>query len=622
MAQPTQGFFLDDFKPKNAVIPPYTNFAPPAMSPTATITINCTDTLAKVSKYIFGTNANVYMSQMVDQPDLLNHIQTLSPNIIRFPGGNLSSVFFWDASKDQLPADVPDTLLDVEGKKYSNYYWFGKNTESWTLSLDNYYKMLEMTSSTGIITVNYSYARYGTGPTPVQTAAHYAAEWVRYDKGRTRYWEIGNENAGTWQAGYRIDTRKNKDGQPEIITGELYGQHFNVFADSMRAAAAEIGTTIHIGAQLIQTEPPSWDTQVNKTWNAGLFKAIGNAADFFIVHSYYTPYGQNSTPDQILSTPGLESRAIMDYISKSIQTAGVAMKPVALTEWNIFAEGSRQYVSYINGIHATMTLGELIKNKYGMASRWDLANGWNNGNDHGMFSQGDEPGNVPKWNPRPVFYYMYYFQKFFGNYLVTSSTTGSSTIVAYASIFDSGQAGVVIVNKGNTAETVALDLQNFGYGNRYYVYSLTGGQDNGNFSLNVLVNGQRSPYAAGGPATVENISALSATMENGIKVAAPARSVHYVLVENGNGSPLAIDKTETTYLHVFPNPSGNQFTIDLPEGKFSKIEIVDIHGTIIYSQPLLANQHQLNLHTQLKPGIYLVRLHSSKHVHIAKLLIQ
>ena len=34
------------------------------------------------------------------------------------------------------------------------------------------------------------------------------------------------------------------DGQPEIITGALYGKHFKVFTDSMRAAAAEIGATI------------------------------------------------------------------------------------------------------------------------------------------------------------------------------------------------------------------------------------------------------------------------------------------------------------------------------------------------------------------------------------------
>src|SRR4030042_4592536 len=109
--------------------------------------------------------------------------------------------------------------------------------------------MLELTNYTGIITINYGYARYSTGPNPLQTAAGYAADWVRYDNGRTKFWEIGNESSGPWQAGFRIDTSVNQDGQSLIISGELYGEHFKIFVDSMKAAAAEINHEIFIGAQ-------------------------------------------------------------------------------------------------------------------------------------------------------------------------------------------------------------------------------------------------------------------------------------------------------------------------------------------------------------------------------------
>lgn len=53
--------------------------------------------------------------------------------------------------------------------------------------------------------------------------------------------EIGNENYGSWEEGYQIDTSRNQDGQPEIQNGALYGEHFIVFTDSMHSAAAEIG---------------------------------------------------------------------------------------------------------------------------------------------------------------------------------------------------------------------------------------------------------------------------------------------------------------------------------------------------------------------------------------------
>jgi hypothetical protein len=227
-AQNTQGFFLNDFASKTASIPSFTEYAKPTGAATATVTIDMNNPVTKVSKYLFGNNANVYMTQMVDQPELIKSIKSLAPNVIRFPGGNISSVYFWNAAKDQPPADAPAKLLDANGAEQNPGYWYGKNTEGWTLSVDNYYKMLEQTNSTGIITLNYGYARYGTAANPVAQAAHLAADWVRYDKGKTKFWEVGNESNGTWQAGYRIKTSDNKDGQPQIITGALYGTHFKI----------------------------------------------------------------------------------------------------------------------------------------------------------------------------------------------------------------------------------------------------------------------------------------------------------------------------------------------------------------------------------------------------------
>jgi hypothetical protein len=76
--------------------------------------------------------------------------------------------------------------------------------------------------------------------------------------------------------------------------------------------------------------------------------------------------------------------------------------PVALTEYNIFAVGSNQPVSHANGMHAVLVTGELMRSGFGAACRWDLANGWDNGNDHGMFSY-NEPF-IPNYTPHPAFF--------------------------------------------------------------------------------------------------------------------------------------------------------------------------------------------------------------------------
>ena len=95
---------------------------------------------------------------------------------------------------------------------------------------------------------------------------------------------------------------------------------------------------------------------------------------------------------------------------------------------------------------------------------------------------------VPKWNPRPAYYHMYFFQKMLGDRLV-SSTSNTSAIVTYASSFTSGETAVALINKSSSAATVQVMVKNFRKGNSFYYYRLNGGTDNGEFSRNVLVNG-------------------------------------------------------------------------------------------------------------------------------------
>jgi hypothetical protein len=524
------GFFMNNWVAKTFTVPSAaTDKAAPAEAADATVTINTGQVITKIAPSYFGNNTNPYIGQIGTDATMLSQLTSLAPQIIRAPGGSISDLYFFNAASNAQPAGAPDSLRDASGTSYRNYYWYGKNTDSWTQSIDNYYALLQGTGSKGIITVNYAYARYGISANPVATAAHLAADWVRYDNRRTQYWEIGNESAGSWEAGYRIDISKNKDGQPEFISGDLYGKHFKVFADSMRKAAAETGATIYIGAQLIQTATPT--NAIDKAWNSGYFAQVGNTADFYIVHDYYTPYNQNSNAADIMATATTETSAVMNWLKTTTAAAGVAMKPVALTEWNIFASGSKQNVSHIAGMHAVLTIGQLIANKFGAAMRWDLANGWANGDDHGLFSLGDETG-VAKWTPRPAFYHLYYLQKYTGDRLLASTVTGTADIAAIASSFSSGQKAVTLVNKSTAAKTVAVTFNYFTPGSKIYYYILNGGTDNGEFSRQVWVNGTGPDNGiAGGPSTYQSIKMYATATAGGIKISVPARAVVFMVAD-------------------------------------------------------------------------------------------
>ena len=527
------GFFGGGWKAKSFTAPDIIGGTVPSGAPTDSLTINVNKVLVKVPPYVYGNNSNLWSGQIVTQPALMQYLTDLSPNIIRGPGGSISDVYFWNGTDaNPAPADVPANLLNADGSSSgTNWWWHGGNNASWTFSLSNYYTLLAQTNSTGIITINYGYARYGTSANPVAAAAHLAADWVRYDNGRTKFWEIGNENFGSWEAGYNIDQSQNKDGQPALITGALYGTHFKIFADSMRAAAQETGATIYIGALIYQDPPQTYDYNSIKTWNLGVLQNAGSTADYFIVHDYFTGYASNSTVSDILNTANTVPTSVMSYVTQQLTASGVGVKPIAFTEWNIQATGSKQNVSYISGIHAAKTIGSIIKNQFGEASRWDLANGYSNGDDQGMFNNGDEPG-APLWNPRPSFYYLFYFQKFFGDRMVYDTLKGANAdITTYSSTFNSGQAGTVLINSGALSHVVAIDFQHFPAGSKYYWYILTGGTDNPPFSAQVYVNGTGPSTATGGPLSYATLKAYSATLDGTIKISVPPLSVIYLVAD-------------------------------------------------------------------------------------------
>jgi hypothetical protein len=531
-AQAQQGFFLDTWKPRNAQIPSFTETQPADVPANVSVTIHASDTLTRIPLYVFGDNANTWTSSMSENKTLMKRLTDRNMGVLRGPGGSISDVYFWNRSHYSPPPDVPAALVGGG----ADWPWYGKRPDpweaGWTMDVDSFYSILSQTGVTGMITVNYGYARYGTSADPVAQAAHLAAEWVRYDNGRTRFWEIGNEVSGSWEAGYQIDPALNKDGQPAVITADLYGRHCKVFIDSMKAAAAENGVQIYIGA--VASESASSGIS---GWNVDLMKRAGDVIDFYVVHSYFTPYNQNSNAKVILAAPTL-TKGYYDYVKSCAAQAGKPMRPVALTEYNTFAIGSNQAVSQVAGMFAAMVVVEAAKSGLGEASRWDLANGWDNGNDMGMFSNGDEPG-VSKFAPRPAFYYLYYLQKYLGDRMVKTTFKGTSDITAYSSSFSSGHVSTMVVNKGVNTQQVRINIDGARIGSRYYTYTLVGGTDVSTnplmpYSRKVYVNGSGPSGVAGGPLNYETLAAQSASTEPGIRVTAPPYSVTYVIADTGN----------------------------------------------------------------------------------------
>lgn len=609
--------FLEDFVPKNAKIPISAAANKTINTPTVTVTLSA-DTLGEISKYVFGNALAVWMGNNTGSSVFVKNVQALNPSLIRFPGGSWSDIFFWNGN----PSDVPDSVYNGStGKKEKFYAISGKN--DWPTTTENYYKLRQQTGSQGLITINYAYARYGLSAKPAEQAAHLAAEWVRYDKGRTKFWEIGNENGGPWEAGWMIDTNTNKDGQPKIITGQLYGQHCKMIADSMRNAATKIGAKIYIGGQVLHFDgTTSWNS-VDRTWNSGFFKEIGDAVDFYVMHNYF---GTAATADNILSVAATEPKKNISFIQQDIINKKAFPKPVALTEYNINTNSANASmpVSFINGMQATILFNELIKNNFGLGARWLLASG-----SDAMFYQGDNSSLL--WQPRPDFYYAYYQQKFTGDHAISASSTNAS-ILAYSSRFASGETGVVLVNKGKTAQVVKIDPKDIGVGNQYYSYSLTGGTDNGDFSLFVSVNGVNPTGTQWGPReNLESIPANSYSTDDAITVNSPGRSVQFIMLDAGTKKlyPTSVtsELKNESELGNYPNPFSSITTIqfETSSNAMVSLDVFDQTGrkvTTLINKILPSGTHQANFDGSYLPGgIYFYQLKLGKSSETRKMIL-
>ncbi len=556
-------FFMESWQPKAAEIPINGNVTKTTNPSNVNVTFDFGNEITKISPYLYGHCVSQFYGNYYSNPTLLKNIKNLNPNILRYPAGSGSNYFYWNRYEtDGAPADASVT----------KFKW-GMSNEPNFMSNENFYNLCEQTNSAGINVVNYSYARYGTSQNPVAVAAHLAADWVRYDNGKTKFWEIGNENYGAWEEGYEIDVTQNKDEQPRFQTGTLYGEHFKVFADSMRKAANEIGATIKLGAVCYS------DNQ-KYTWNDEVIQKVGNVADFLIVHEYFGQKNENGNYAQVLALGDAANEPI-DAIRSKLNQYGFSNLPVALTEWNMNYELSGQKVSYLSGMFGVITLGNIIKSGYGLATRWNLVWKYQDALTHGLFTGDKELADegLSAFQPRPAFFYQYYFQKFFGDKMI-ACTSSDNNLVAFTSSFSSGQAGIILVNRSLTKKTVKINSKNFVAGQKYYWYLLTGDTNDGSFSRKLFINGYNNQTVSG-PTDYENVKAFACEQSGGVLIDLPALSTAFVLLDGNNSTGIEdLEQEMFNDFTIYPNPASDfvNFEVNLYEKSNIQIEIFDFIG--------------------------------------------
>ena len=522
------GVFLEDWKekksPKFKLNDSVINIIEP---PTVYGEIDFSKRLTKISKYVYGNNLGHWTNRkFLDNDKFIFNFKDAGFNVVRFPGGNASNDYFWDAENiGQCPEGTPNIIYKSDFKKSTSPKLGNQGT--FRTRPEDYYNFLLRTKSTGSICVNYSYALYSEVEDEnerVNKAAEYAASWV-YDANIKRnlnikFWEIGNENWGKWQAGYNVKERG-------IIDPKKYGQHCRIFIEKMKA----IDPTIKIG--VVGYQKPKSRDPVQKRWNELVIPEIIDVADFYILHDYYAKYGAILQPKEMLAAidTTYSHIKVVNQIIEKYTDKEKGFLPIALTEFNTRSNASiskndgATNVSHCSGIFFAHAIGEIIRQGIGMSMVWDIENGYKDGHDHGMFASSKENG-VEWLSPHPSYFHFYYYNKIFGDSYYESLTTNSN-IRIHSSTFSTGEAGLVVVNISDKDEIVEIELKNIAAKESAGVFEIYNKNPN---SRKTGINNFFNNNDAGGPKNFKKIKANQLIIKNNvIKLVSKPYSANYIL---------------------------------------------------------------------------------------------
>lgn len=613
-----EGFFKDTWKTKSFVSPSSTtSMSLSTANSTTIIDVNVGTLVNKVYPSVFSNNFNGYMSKEL-LTDAFAQKQVSNANIYaaRLPGGNWSNVWFWDGInhwdgsnqngysgglKKSKSTDANTYLADIRGMP----------NETWTRSSDDMIDMAALVGAKPQICVNMALARYIDATDAVAQAAHYAAEWVRHvnvTRGlAVEYWEVGNENYGSWQGGYEVDD--------VLITAQEYGQVFNVYVDSMKAA----DPTIKIGAVVYEA---SEDSDV-AYWNTDVLAEVKDHVDFLAVHEYFTwAFVMNDVTEQEV----LDGLPVIGEVKEMLEDAVVAAGkprgsiPIAMTEFNMRAGAKNQ--THLSGVFIAMALGEYIKHGYGLVNIWDISNGWDETTgDHGMFSR--KHTGVDDFTPQSNFYPYYFYTNYFGDQMVGATSTNTDVKV-YASTFSSGQVSMSVINQGSSSEVVEININDFAEGSKLYMYSV---QADVLTASKFEVNGQGSPNAFNGPVDYDLIDPYSADISGAIKIDVDKYSINFIIVETAETTDAKIDGVLNNSLKLSLTPSAfNPKAVKyyLNNDGIVDVSLYSVSGSMIslYSGKANVGENSVDLsNLNLASGVYVLTIKQGNSLLQRKIVI-
>jgi len=418
--QPT--FYLDDI----------TLTAVPATPPPSTVnlTVNAAQPVRTVDPRHFGVNTA--MSDSVFDTDTTKTLLTdMGNQALRFPGGLGADIYLW-SSNTSPGSSVP-----------------------WMTSFDMFADVATNTHAQVFITVNYG-----------SSTADDAAAWVAYSKTHGygfKYWEVGNENYGSWET----DNYPSANGPNDPV---VYATRFQTYFNQMKAQdpTIKVGVPVIVGEDSYNLYAPNAVTnprtgQSHYGWTPVLLanlKRLGVTPDFIDYHRYpFEPGSENDAA--LLQSSGTWSNNAADLRQQLTDYLGGAGAGVEIncTENNsVSYNPGKQSTSLVNGLFLADSLCSAMQTEFNSVLWWALRNyqdnsqnnsdalyGWRQYGDYGMVDNADPVAPADFYPAFYVFKLMKHFAR--GGDQIVSATSDYNLLATYAAKRTDGSLALLAINK-------------------------------------------------------------------------------------------------------------------------------------------------------------------------------
>jgi hypothetical protein len=379
----------------------------PLVGQTVRVEIDASKEIRRLNPLLFGINTARWDESLFPEPfdemlvtadrDAIEKVKASGITLLKYPGGNDADAYTWNA------ADNSASEMDT----------------------DEYIAFCRATGAVPFITINFN------------ASPELAAAWVHYcnnERGyNVKYWEVGDEQWGTWAKGH--------------APPEEYAKKYIIFVKAMKAVdpTIKVATNVPLGSH-----PENWTERV--------LKAAGPYIDLLTFTFFPQKWGEENDDTLFASVPTFRSLVLQlrSDVERVLGKQGADSILYVNVGYNsVNHSPGPQTLQVVNALWTADMLGVMAETGVDIGCYWALHNYYPpRKGDYGYLSS--EGSNTPRYP-----YYVFQMMKGRFSGTVIQSKCSDPALAVHASKSEKKVSAFLLNKDKKKKRSIVLELRGF-----------------------------------------------------------------------------------------------------------------------------------------------------------------